>query len=197
VIFERAYTDQVALTRMYGRLGWISSGAAIVAQVVLVPLLLPRKRIALLLPPAAMLLGALGAFVLPGVVTAIILSAADRGLNYSLQQATKESLYVPLSDAQKYKAKAFIDMFVDRAAKALAAFTLIGIIHYWGASVRISLGVGIASMAVWLGSARALGAFFKQDKAEPAPPPAPGAAATDPLPLDRPVGAAPVPTKAA
>jgi hypothetical protein len=44
---------------------------------------------------------------------AMLLSAADRGLNYSLQQATKETLYVPLTDVQKYKGKAVIDMLID------------------------------------------------------------------------------------
>ena len=69
----------------------------------------------------------------------MFLAASDRGLNYSIQQATKESLYVPLTDVQKYKSKAFIDMFVDRAAKALAAFALIAIIRAVGASVTVSL----------------------------------------------------------
>lgn len=46
-------------------------------------------------------------------------------MSYSLQQATNETLYVPLRDTAKYKAKAFIDMFVDRAGKALSALCLV------------------------------------------------------------------------
>ena len=160
VVFERAYTDEAVLTKMYGRLGWVVSVTAVVAQIVLVPLLLPSKRVALLLAPVAMLAGAVSALIVPVVATAFLLAAADRGLNYSLQQAVKESLYVPLSDSQKYRAKAFIDMFVDRAAKALAAFALIGLIHFWGAAVRPSLVVAIGSAAVWLGAALKLGAHF-------------------------------------
>ncbi len=163
VVFERAYTDEGQLTKMYGRLGWVVSVTAVVAQIVLVPLLLPAKRIALLLAPVAMLAGAVSALILPVVATAFFLAAADRGLNYSLQQAVKESLYVPLTDSQKYKAKAFIDMFVDRAAKALAAFALIGLIHFWGAAVRPSLVVSVASTAVWLAAALRLGAHFARD----------------------------------
>jgi len=161
VIFERAYPDEADLTQMYGRLGWIVSGTAIFGQLALVPLLLPWKRAALMLSPLVMLGGALGALLLPGVAMAMVLSAADRGLNYSLQQSTKESLYVPLSDVQKYKAKAFIDMFVDRAAKAAAAFVLIGVIAVQGASVQTVLAISVGSMFVWVWAAHRLGAFWE------------------------------------
>ncbi|MGZ3454371.1 MAG: Npt1/Npt2 family nucleotide transporter, partial [Polyangiales bacterium] len=110
VVFERTYHDEILLTKMYGRLGWIVSATALVSQIVLVPLLLPHKRIALLVPPIVMLSGAVSVMVLPVSATARFLAASDRGLNYSVQQATKESLYVPLTDVQKYKSKAFIDM---------------------------------------------------------------------------------------
>ncbi len=160
VVFERSFHDEIELTRMYGRLGWIVSATALVTQIVLVPFLLPRKRIALLVPPIAILLGAVSVLVLPVVATAMFLAASDRGLNYSVQQATKESLYVPLSDVQKYKSKAFIDMFVDRAAKALAAFALIAIIAVAGASVTLSLGVAIVSMVGWAIAASRLGRYW-------------------------------------
>ncbi len=132
VVFERSFGDEAELAKMYGRLGWIVSATAFVSQLVLVPLLLPHKRVALLLPPVVMLVGGLGLLAAPVVAAAMFLAASDRGLNYSVHQATKESLYVPLSDAQKYKAKAFIDMLVDRAAKAMAAFALIAIIQTRG-----------------------------------------------------------------
>lgn len=173
VIFERAFTSDVELTKMYGRLGWIASGTAVVAQLVLVPLLLPKKRIALLVPPVIMFGGAVATIVFPVVAAALVLSAADRGLNYSLQQSVKESLYVPLTDAQKYKSKAFIDMFVDRLAKAGAAFTLIALIQVWGAAVRPAVVVSLFSMLVWIAAAERLGARFRktppeQQKSNPA-----------------------------
>lgn len=167
VLFEGAFSDKAEMTQMYGRLGWISSVIAVTAQLVLVPLLLPRKRIALLVPPAAMLLGAGAALAVPMVATAMLLGSADRGLNYSVQQSVKESLYVPLSDTQKYKTKAFIDMFVDRAAKAGAAFTLIALIHYWGKAPRPSIIVGLASMMVWFVAAERLGVLFQKDRVAP------------------------------
>ena len=165
VVFEHAYRDEAVLAKMYGRLGWIVSATALACQLLLVPLLLPHKRIALAIPPLAMIAGGVGLFVLPTAVLAFLLAASDRGLNYSIQQATKESLYVPLTDAQKYKAKAFIDMFVDRAAKAGAGFVLIGVIVVAGESVRLSLAVALVSLLVWLVAAWRLGGYWSRHSA--------------------------------
>ena len=160
VVFERAYEDQTELTRMFGRLGWIVSGVALLSQLVIVPMLLPKKRIALLLPPVAMGLATVGLAIWPVVGVAILMSASDRGLNYSLQQATKETLYVPLGDAEKYKAKAFIDMLVDRFGKALSSLALMGVIAASGVSITISLVIAIAALVIWLACAAALGPAY-------------------------------------
>jgi AAA family ATP:ADP antiporter len=160
VVFEHSFKSEIELTQMYGRLGWIASITAVVSQLVLVPLLLPSKRMALLLPPFAMIASAVGVVVLPVLATAMILGITDRGLNYSIQQSTYESLYVPLEPEQKYKAKAFIDMFVDRAAKAAAAFVLVALIAASGASVRTTVLISVASAFVWIGSARRLARYW-------------------------------------
>jgi AAA family ATP:ADP antiporter len=157
VLFARAFHGEALLARMYGRLGWIASITAVSTQVFLVPRLLRTKRVALLIPPVVMATAALGVAVLPIAATAFLLGASDRGLNYSVQQSVKETLYVPLDDAQKYKAKAFIDMFVDRAAKAAGALVLIAMIARVGTSVRASLAIALVALVGWLAAARALG----------------------------------------
>jgi AAA family ATP:ADP antiporter len=160
VVFERTYADRATLAKMYGRLGWIASGGAIVAQAALVPLLLPRKRIALALPPLAMAIGIVGLLASPVIAWAVVLTAADRGLNYSLQQVTKETLYVPLDDVQKYKAKAAIDMVIDRTAKAVAALVLLVVIARNGLSTWIALTIALASVIGWFVAALVLGRLY-------------------------------------
>ena len=195
VVFEKSYPDEVTLTRMYGRLGWIVSATAFVSQLVFVPLVLPHKRTALLIPPLAMLLGVLGVLALPVAATAMFLAASDRGLNYSIHQATKESLYVPLTDVQKYKSKAFIDMLVDRAAKALAAFALIAIIRSVGASVVVSLAASLGSTAVWAVAAQRLGAYWNREGFAGSPPSSHAAPSTRKTPgAQRRAGATPART---
>jgi AAA family ATP:ADP antiporter len=177
VVFERAFDSQIEIAQMYGRLGWIVSATALVSQLIIVPALLPLKRLALLVPPITMALATIGLAVLPIVSVAIVLAASDRGLNYSLQQVTKESLYVPLTDKERYKAKAFIDMFVDRAAKALSSVPVLAIIAIWGVSLWACLAVALASLMLWIVAASSLGRAYAaivpgEAKAEEPPAPA-------------------------
>ncbi|HEX4517034.1 MAG TPA: Npt1/Npt2 family nucleotide transporter, partial [Polyangiaceae bacterium] len=166
VIFEHAHLGEHQLAKMYGRLGWIASGVGIVAQLILVPLLLPSKRIALLLPPFALLASVVGVVILPVLATTIVMASVDRGLNYSVQQSTRESLYVPLDDTQKYKAKAFIDMFVDHAAKAVASMILLVLIAF-DATPRITLVCSMFAMLGWIVFARRLGHYAGRAVPEP------------------------------
>jgi AAA family ATP:ADP antiporter len=161
VVFERTFDSEVEIAQMYGRLGWIVSGTALLSQLVIVPRLLPFKRAALLVPPVIMLAATLGFAFFPVVAMAIVLAASDRGLNYSLQQAVKESLYVPLPDVQKYKAKAFIDVFVDRAGKALSSVALLTIIAVGGVSIAACIALALAALVVWILAANALGRAYR------------------------------------
>jgi AAA family ATP:ADP antiporter len=92
---------------------------------------------------------------------AVALTASDRGCNYSVQQATKETLYVPLGDAEKYKAKAFIDMFVDRAGKAFSSVALIVMIAAAGVSITTALAIALAAIVSWSACAKLLGTTYQ------------------------------------
>lgn len=157
VVFERAFHGEVELAKMYGRLGWIVSLTALASQLLIVPVLLPAKRVALLFPPLVMAVATLALAVLPIVPLAIAVAASDRGLNYSLQQVTRETLYVPLGDVERYKAKAFIDMFVDRAAKAFGSLTLVVVMFFTGTSLLASLTLALGALLFWARCAHGLG----------------------------------------
>ncbi|HTV21867.1 MAG TPA: Npt1/Npt2 family nucleotide transporter, partial [Polyangiaceae bacterium] len=170
VVFERAFDSEVVIAQMYGRLGWIVSATALFSQLVIVPRLLPFKRAALLVPPAIMISATLAFALIPAVAMAIVLAASDRGLNYSLQQVAKESLYVPLNDAQKYKAKAFIDVVVDRGGKALSSVALLVIIALQGVSIAPCLVLALGALIIWAFAANALGRAYATFSATAAPP---------------------------
>jgi AAA family ATP:ADP antiporter len=160
VVFERSFRGEVELAQMYGRLGWIVSLTALFSQLLIVPVLLPAKRIALLLPPLVMAVATLSLAILPIATLAIVVAASDRGLNYSLQQVTRETLYVPLGDVERFKAKAFIDMFVDRAAKALGSLTLVIVMPFTGTSLLASLALALGALLLWARCAHGLGASY-------------------------------------
>jgi ATP:ADP antiporter, AAA family len=162
VIFERSFRGELELAQMYGRLGWIVSVTALFCQLLIVPVLLPAKRVALLVPPLVMAVATLSLAILPVATLALVLAASDRGLNYSLQQVTRETLYVPLDDVERYKAKAFIDIFVDRAAKALGSLTLVIVMLFSGTSLLALLTLAFGALLLWARCAHGLGTSYAQ-----------------------------------
>lgn len=72
---------------------------------------------------------AAAAFMAPALLWPAVwlLKIGENGLRYSLDQATRELLFLPVPPGQRTKAKAFIDVFVQRAAKGLAALALMAV----------------------------------------------------------------------
>jgi len=80
-------------------------------------------------------------------------------LNYSINQTSREMLFVPTSSDAQYKARAFTNMFVQRLAKGAAmlvsaVFILIGI--RWLSPVTIFIA------AFWIWIALTAGRRFKE-----------------------------------
>jgi len=73
---------------------------------------------------------------LPSLAAAGLMFISDNGFNYSIQQTSREALYVPTTPDEKYKARAFTNMFVQRAAKGVAIGGIVLLISL-GVSVRL------------------------------------------------------------
>lgn len=106
----------------FGFVGQITSIISLIVQLFLTSFVMKRYGvgIALLFLPIAITLGSIGFLVIPSLLFVTIMSASDNSLNYSINQSAKEALYTPTEQDVKYKAKAFIDMFIQRFAKVLA-----------------------------------------------------------------------------
>jgi ATP:ADP antiporter, AAA family len=56
----------------------------------------------------------------------------DQSLRYTVDKTTREILFLPLPGDIKFKAKSFVDVTVDRGAKALGAILLLLLVKPWG-----------------------------------------------------------------
>ena len=56
----------------------------------------------------------------------------DQSLRYTVDKTTREILFLPLPSDVKLKAKSFLDVTVDRAAKAVGALLLLVLVQPWG-----------------------------------------------------------------
>jgi len=100
---------------------WVNLLAAGV-QLVVTPLLVRTlgPALALLLLPALLLGLSAGFLLVPALLSVQALVLTDNALNYSLNQTSRELLFLPATREERYRALAFIDMFGLRASKALA-----------------------------------------------------------------------------
>jgi hypothetical protein len=71
-------------------------------------------------------------------------------MNYSLQNTTKEVLYLPIDRSVRYKVKPFIDMVVFRFGKGLAAIAGIVLLNVWSLDPRHLSYLSVPLIIVWL-----------------------------------------------
>ncbi len=122
----------------------ITNGVAMVVQLGFTSLIMRRLGVgaALLVLPIAAIGGSAAFLAAPVLWAGSLLNTVDNAFAYSVHQSAKETLYVPTSRAEKYKAKAFIDMFVQRFAKVL------GVVLGLGLTVAVSDFSGVRFLSL-------------------------------------------------
>lgn len=104
----------------------------------------------LLIQPLLSMVGGTLFFAAPVFSVGAGVKFMDGSVNYSIQQASKELLYLPTAEEIKYRAKAFIDVFFYRFGDALASI-LILLFSAYHLSLR-SLSSAVMGIALlWIG----------------------------------------------
>jgi AAA family ATP:ADP antiporter len=110
-------------------------------------------RTALLIAPICLLFGSLAIFLLPlslHLFWAIYLKGADKSLAHSLNQSVRELLFIPVPPEVKYKSKVFIDMFVSKFSKGIAAIIQIVFLTVFGFTYKHFSVLSILFIAAWI-----------------------------------------------
>lgn len=146
----------------------ITNIVSVVVQLFLTSFIMRRFGLgtALIVLPVAVA-AASGMFLaVPTLLFASLLNVADNGFNYSINQTARETLYVPTSNDEQYKARAFTNMFVQRVGKGLG----IGIALLLSATaitgVRWLSLVTLIIVVVWIAIALFAGRRFHQLSAQ-------------------------------
>ena len=148
-------TDDAARSQhfasIYAVTNWLSAGV----QLLLTSFVMRRfgLGVALLILPLAIASASIGFVAAPILVTASLLTVSDNAFSYSINQSSKETLYVPTTTEEKYQAKAFIDMFVQRFAKAIAVGISLTLSQLFagieGLSVISFVVLGVVALWAW------------------------------------------------
>lgn len=160
------YLDGDAIGRQFSTVYTITNVTSLAVQLFLTGFVMSRYRltVALMVLPAAVLAGS-GAFLfLPILWVGSSLNTLDNALSYSINQSAREALYTVTSREEKYNAKAFIDMFVQRFAKVLAVGVSLAVtmlFTQFGSLRWLSLFT-IAVVVAWVFAARYAGRRFHE-----------------------------------
>jgi ATP:ADP antiporter, AAA family len=85
-------------------------------------------RAGLLAAPALLAVGSAAVFLFPFgslILWAVLVRGTAKGLENTIDQSVRELLYIPIAPAHKYRAKMFIDMFVNKFAAAAGGLLLL------------------------------------------------------------------------
>jgi AAA family ATP:ADP antiporter len=160
------YLDGPAIGQQFATVFAITNVMSLCVQLFLTSLIMTRYGVgvALFVLPLATLATSVGFMVTPILLMGSLQNVVDNGFNYSINQSAKEALYVPLSSEVKYKAKAFIDMFVHRLAKAIAIAVSLGttLVFKEFASIRWLSAFSVLIILIWLIAVRYAGRRFRQ-----------------------------------
>ncbi len=165
VMAERYVAGGLERDSFFGAVAQAQGVLSVLVQLFLTGFVLKRFGVggALLVLPGVMLCGAVGFLLLPTLPLAALMSVSDNGMNHSINQSAREVLYVPTTSEEKFQAKAFIDMFVQRLAKVIAVGLNLGL------AASVSLGqvrwlsvVSIVVLALWIAKVRFAGSHFER-----------------------------------
>jgi len=164
------YLDGEAIGQQISLVFSITNGASLVIQLFFTSYIMTRFGLvtALMVLPAAIALGSSAFLVMPLLWVGSMLNTLDNAPAYSVNQSAKESLYVPTSRDEKYKAKAFIDMFVQRFAKAVAVVMSLAITTWFAdfSTIRYLSIVVLLLLGIWIIAAVYAGRQFRSRSQE-------------------------------
>ena len=121
--FAEQDTRTAFLSAFFSMLGLVSIGV----NLVITPAVHRFQGViaGLMVQPLALALSAIGFMAHPTLTLAGVMKAADRGLSYSINRASRELLYVPIAPRLIYQAKAWIDMFGYRLFKVVGSILIL------------------------------------------------------------------------
>ncbi len=159
---ERSTAGLGERTAFFGNFFSVAGVAALVFQIMFTARIHRRLGVgfALRALPVMLGLGTAGLLLVSGmlpellVITALALKMSDFGLRHSLEASTRELLFVPLPPGMRLRARALLDVFIQRSARGLAALLLLPVT--FGLLTPVGAGwLTLALVAVWLALAAA------------------------------------------
>ena len=159
VVADRRFGgDAEAITSFYGTFNFATGIGSFILQFLVTGRLLRNWGLAatILALPLALTTGNLLILMVPVFWPVLLTNAFDQGLRFSLDKATYELLYLPISPARRIYIKNAIDIVVNRLADAIGA-VLLGLVTGGffmlpglGFGIRGTAALNLVTLGAWL-----------------------------------------------
>ncbi len=146
-------TDQLAA--FFGSFNMLAGIASLGLQLLLTRRLLRSVGVglALFIVPVAMASTSLMLLIFGSLMAVSALKASDQVLRYSIDKVTVELLYLPLSAAETFRVKSFIDTVIYRFGDALGGLVVL-VCAAWLGWTPVQVGwLTLTAVAAWLAAA--------------------------------------------
>jgi AAA family ATP:ADP antiporter len=100
--------------------------------------------------PVALLAGSTGLLFTTSLAAAILARGSDQGFRHSIDRATIELLYVPVTANIRARVKSFMDIVVSRSADAIASIVLLALVSLGFTQIQDISWVSMLFIAPWL-----------------------------------------------
>lgn len=131
-ILQQARTNLEARTEYLSYLFLVTSTVALAVNLIITPFF--HRHLGtiagLMLQPLMLILGGCWFAAAPTLSTGTMLKTLDRSLSYSINRASKELLYLPLTPAVIYKVKSWVDIFGYRIFKTIASIVILAVTQW-------------------------------------------------------------------
>src|SRR5215471_2420883 len=126
-VAKQSFASKDQLTAFFGSITFYIGIFSLLFQMLITNRILKRFGVAfaILLLPAGLLISFLALAAHPTLWAAALLQLVDGGFSYSIHRSGMELLYLPIPPRTRNAVKGFIDMFVDRAGRAVGAVLLL------------------------------------------------------------------------
>lgn len=168
VVVEQTYPGKDAKTAFFSSfMAWVNA-LSFILQFFLTSQLLRGLGIGftLLLLPVTLFSGSFWMGLQPSLAAAIFLKIADGSVRYSVEQSTRDILYLPIPRLLMSKLKTFVDVFVQRLAKGLGSLMILALTAWWALGFQVLSYVSIFLAAAWLLCALLLRKEYRQQLAK-------------------------------
>ena len=152
-VAKQSFVSKDHLTAFFGSITFYIGIFSLLFQMLVTNRILKRFGVAwaILMLPAGLLISFLALAAHPNLWAAALLQLVDGGFSYSIHRSGMELLYLPIPPQTRNAVKGFIDMFVDRAGRAVGAVLLLLLTVVLPLSISSLSLVAVALIVGWIG----------------------------------------------